>query len=173
MFEFDLNNKSSIMNFVNEGCKKSNEGCKDYDDDYDDDENDDICIEDPENNIKLAEGMFLANLNPDELRDLCENTKEMNTLIEEGILSEKTIVKFDKNAKLSRAESQAVIAIAREKKDKDFNRLIRCWKQRKILLERLNKKYGSQAKIRAKQMIKNANKSKSPTAKKVAKRASK
>ena len=160
---FDLNDKNSIMNFMNE-----NSG---YEDDYN--ENYDISMEDPENNIKIAEAMFLEALNPDELQELTENTSEMNTLIQEGILSEKTIVKFDKKAKLSRAEAQCELMIAREKKDRDFNRLIRSWKVRKILLERIHKKYGAQAKVRAKQMVRNSAKSKSPTAKKVAARTMK
>ena len=148
---FDLNDKSSILNaFLDESTG--------------------IHQEDPELNIQLAEAMFMSALTQEELQELTENTKEMNTLIEEGILSEKTIVKFDKTAKLSKAESQAVLIIAREKNDRDFFKLVRVWKMRKILKDKLEKKYGSQAKARAKQMIRNSAKSKSKTANKVAKR---
>ena len=152
---FDISDKESILEAF-----------------YNDDETG-LSQENPENNITLAEAMFIESLNPEELESLANNPSEMATLVEEGILSEKTIVKFDKKAKLSRAESQAVLLIAKEKKDRDFNKLIRVWKMRKALLDKLEKKYSSQAKQRAKKMVKNTAKSKSSTAKKVAARANK
>ena len=99
--------------------------------------------------------------------------KQIFYLIDKDLLSEKVIVKFDKKAKLNREEKLAVLTIAKEKKDRDFYKLVRVWKMRKLLLDKLNKKYGSQAKTRAKQMIKKQSSSRSTTGKKVAKRAAK
>lgn len=152
---FDLMNRESVLDaFYNENATVG-----------------DLTVQDPENDVLIAESLFTSNLSSEELAALCEDSSQMAQLVDEGILSEKSIVKFDKKAKLSRAESQAVLIIAREKKDRDFNKLIRVWKMRKFLLEKLTKKYGTQAKARAKQMVKNMGKSKSQTAKKVAKKS--
>lgn len=159
----DLTNRDSILaTFLGESVNTKG-------DEYDF-EDDEIYEEDPEFDIELAEAIFMNSLTPAELTALTEDTHEMGILIEEGILSEKTIVKFDKKAKLERATQQAVLNIAREKKDRDFNKLIRVWKMRKALLEKLNKKYWTTAKQRGKQMVAKTAKSKSPTAKKVAAR---
>lgn len=127
--------------------------------------------EDPENNLILCEAIIFSELNSEELADLSENTKELETMIGDNLISEKTIIKLDKKAKLSRAEQQAVLLIAKEKGDKDFFRLVRVWKMRKFLLNKLNKKYGGRAKSRARQMVANMGKSKSKTAKTAANRA--
>lgn len=156
----DLTNTESILNFME---SISVDGEDDY---YND-----IYEEDPETDIELAEAIFMGALTADELSALTENTREMGQLIDEGILSEKTIVKFDKKAKLERATQQAVLNIAREKKDRDFNRLIRVWKMRRSLMEKLNKKYWNQAKTVAKKSINKASNSKSATARKVASRS--
>ena len=159
---FDLNDKNSIINtFLGENTSN---------DDYLD-EGMGLYEEDPENDIALSEAMFMSYLNADEIDELCENSAELNYLIDKDLLSEKVIVKFDKKAKLNRAEKLAVLTIAKEKKDRDFYKLVRVWKMRRLLLEKLNKKYGSQAKTRAKQMIKKQSSSRSTTSKKVAKRA--
>ena len=161
---FDLNDKNSIINtFLGENTSN---------DDYLD-EGMGLYEEDPENDIALSEAMFMSYLNADEIDELCENSAELNYLIDKDLLSEKVIVKFDKKAKLNRAEKLAVLTIAKEKKDRDFYKLVRVWKMRRLLLEKLNKKYGSQAKTRAKQMIKKQSSSRSTTGKKVAKRAAK
>lgn len=109
-------------------------------------------------------------LNPEEMAALCENTTEQNMLIGDNILAERSIVRFDKTAKLNRAESQALIVIAREKKDHDLNKLIRIWKMRRIILDRWRHKYGNEAKRRAKDMVRRLGSSKAPSAKKAAMR---
>lgn len=154
----DLNDRDSIINsFMNESGSFG------------------FHTEDPENDLLLAEALFQSELTGEELADLTENTSEMGALIQNGILSERSIVKFDKKAKLSRLEAQAVLIIAKEKKDRDFNKLIRVWKMRKFLLDKLNKRYASQAKARARQMLSKTNsmKSQSTAAKKVVSRQAK
>lgn len=154
----DLNDRESIINsFMNESGSFG------------------LHTEDPENDILLAEALFQSELTSEELTDLTENTSEMGALIQNGILNEKSIVKFDKKAKLSRLESQAVLIIAKEKKDRDFNKLIRVWKMRKFLLDKLNKRYATAAKSRARQMMSKTNsmKSQSTAAKKVVSRQTK
>lgn len=129
-----------------------------------------IINEDPANNIILAEAIMSSTLSTEELESLCEDKDQLAILMNEDILSEKSVIKFDKAAKLKRAEAQACIVIAREKKDRDLNKLLRVWKMRKLLLDRLFKKYGNAAKQRAKQMVRKMGSSKSTVAKKAAKR---
>lgn len=149
---FDLTNRDSIIQTLNEEAET-------------------IYQQDPENDIALAEALFMSTLSSEELEALTENTRELAELCDLGILSEKSIVKFDKKAKLKRAEAQACLMIAREKKDRDFNKLLRVWKMRKFLLDRIYTRYIGQARGRARQMVKNVGKAKGSTAKKVVKRA--
>lgn len=130
-----------------------------------------IIPEDPMNNIILAEAILTDALNPEELSQLCEDDSQLALLQDENFLSERSIIKFDKAAKLKRAEAQAAIIIAREKKDRDLNKLLRVWKMRRLLLDRIFKKYGNAAKQRAKQMVRKMSNSRSPVAKTAAKRA--
>ena len=162
---FDITDPKSIMNFLHESSDVSGETIIDAL------EEGTIYEENPEFDVELAEAVFMNTLTPEELSELSENSVEMSRLVDEGLLSEKTIVKFDKKAKTERATQQAVLQIAREKKDRDFNKLIRVWKMRRALIEKLNKKYWSQAKARAKKMVNKAKTSKAPSSKKVAARA--
>ena len=162
---FDITDPKSIMNFLHESSDVSGET------NIDALEEGTIYEENPEFDVELAEAVFMNTLTPEELSELSENSVEMSRLVDEGLLSEKTIVKFDKKAKTERATQQAVLQIAREKKDRDFNKLIRVWKMRRALIEKLNKKYWSQAKARAKKMVNKAKTSKVPSSKKVAARA--
>ena len=150
---FDLNDKESILEAFNNERDSS------------------LIQENADNNIILAECLFMDNLTSQELSELCEDANEMANLINEGILQEKTIVKLDKNAKRSRAEAQAELIIAKERKDRDLNKLVRVWQMRNQLLEKIHRKYGSQARTRAKEIMRNTGKSKTRTGKKVAARA--
>lgn len=153
---FDLFNESSIMENLNM-TSESNV----------------IHQEMPENNILLAEAIIKDTLTAEELQSLCENKSEQELLFSEGILSEVSIMKFDKAAKLKKYEGIALIAIAREKKDRDLNKLIRIWKMRRIILDGWRKKYGTEAKRRANEMFRNFGKSKSVTAATAVKRTAK
>lgn len=157
MFNIDLFNENSISDALNGDLLNENTG---------------IYTENPDNDILLAESILTSTLSSEELEALSENTEELSILQDENILNEKSIIKFDKNAKLKRAEAQAVILIARERNDRDLNKLLRVWKMRRILLDRLKSKYLNAARARAKKMIRNMGKSKSNTAKKASKRAS-
>ncbi len=105
---------------------------------------------DPANDVLISEAIIIDNMSDEELQEFAQSP-EVNELVEMGVLNEKTIVRFDKHAKLSRAESQAILAIAREKGDRDFKKLITIWKIRKLLLGKLERKYSGQAKSRVRQ----------------------
>lgn len=105
---------------------------------------------DPENDVLISEAILADSMTEEELQEFAQSP-EMNEYIGMGVLNEKTIVRFDKTAKLSRAESQAILAIAREKGDRDFKKLITIWKIRKLLLGKIERKYRGQAQSRVRQ----------------------
>lgn len=155
MNDFNILDENSIQNFLNDDLLSENAG---------------ITQENPDNDVLLMEAVLNANLTSDELEALSEDSKELAILQDENILQEKSIIKFDKNAKLKRLESQSIIVIAREKRDRDLNKLLRVWKMRRILLDRLKKKYINQARARARQILRTMSHSKSNSAKKAASR---
>ena len=76
-------------------------------------------------------------------------------LLNEELLSEKSIIKFDKKAKRKHATNKAAVIIAKEHNDKDFKKLIKVYKMKNMLLGRIFKKYGNKAKIRVRENERN------------------
>lgn len=133
------------------------------------DDGNQIVNEDTVDETLLYESVIYNSLTADELNALCENTTELNILKGEGLLSEKTqVIKINKEGQLKRLEGQAILVLARKAKDKDFIKLIKVWKMRRLLLDRLRKKHGAKAKVEAQKMYKALSRSKSTTAKKAA-----
>lgn len=103
----------------------------------------------------------LMDLPTDDLESLLEDTHDIATAISENIVLEKSIVRLDKQAKLSKARKMAIFAIAKEKKDPKFKKLITIWKWERFIETYLDKKYGNEAMRRAKKTVSNAAKSNS------------
>ena len=108
-------------------------------------ENSDLSIE---SQRLLCEMMILEN--NIELSD-----DEAYELMSEGLLSERNIVKYDKQTKRKRLAGQAAILIAKEKNDPLYHKLKKVYKQRKMLKDAIQKKYGTKGALRAKQMMQN------------------
>jgi hypothetical protein len=101
-----------------------------------------------------------------------ENQTEVDDALNNNILMEKTIVRLDKKAKLSKATKMAVFTLAKEKNDPKFKMLLTVWKMERYLEAYLVKKYGNEAARRAKKAVSSsANKSAGTIIKKVANRA--
>ena len=98
----------------------------------------------------VAEAMLIDALSNEELHELTEAADVCNDLTSMGIVTEKTIVRLDKKAKISRAYKTAVFTVAREKKDRDFKRLVTIWRMERTLEAKLMKKYHAEAMKRAK-----------------------
>lgn len=135
--------------------KKCNEDdCNDCDDDdYG------LGVEDDDDDALIAEAHILESLNPNQLEEFLSEGGLGESLVKMGVLNEKSIVRLDKIAKLSRAEKQAVYMIAKEKGDRDYKKLNTVWKLKKLLTAKLEKRYGVEAKRRAKTMVKKVNSS--------------
>lgn len=151
-----------MFEFLNEDVKEelgikqqkvcNEDGCDDCDDDdYG------LGIEDDDDDALIAEAHLLESLNPCQLEEFLSEDGLGDSLVKLGILSEKSIVRLDKIAKLSRAEKQAVYMIAKEKGDRDYKKLNTVWKLKKLLTAKLEKRYGVEAKRRAKTMVKKVN----------------
>jgi hypothetical protein len=129
---------------------------------------DELSVED---RSLIMEAALLEAAAPEELQAFLENHNEVNAAIRDEVLLEKTIVRLDKKARLTRAEKVAVFAIAKQKNDIDFKKLMTVWRMERYLEGRLMKKYGAQGMRVARQTMQNASKkSKSPTIKKVTNR---
>lgn len=116
----------------------------------------------------IIESAMQDTLTAEEISDFVANSEETSSAVREGVLLEKTIVKLDKKAKLSRAYKAAIFTIAKEKNDRDFKKLVTVWKMERALEQKLEKKYKNEAMKRAKQAIAAAGKSNSAVVKKVA-----
>jgi len=120
----------------------------------------------------IMEAFLKEEFTPEEMSMFLENQSEVDDAVNNNILMEKTIVRLDKKAKLSKATKMAVFTIAKEKNDPKFKKLLTVWKMERFLEAYLYKKYGNEAARRAKKAIANsAKKSNSELIKKAAERS--
>lgn len=129
-------------------------------------ENSELTLEDQS---LIMEAAILDTLTDEEIESFLENHQEVTAAIDGDVLTEKTIVRLDKKAKLSHAQTMAVFAIAKEKNDPKLKKLITIWRLERALEQDLMRKYGSEGMRRAKQAMNAPAKSKSSMMRKVAK----
>ena len=104
-----------------------------------------------------VEGNILINEAILEESNIELSEEEINMLIESEMLSERSIVRLDKVAKRSLAEKKALIVIAKEKNDPLYRELVKIYKRKRKIIDKIDKKYGSQAIQRVRQNRKNMN----------------
>ena len=112
-------------------------------------------------NALLVECAILDTFSNEEIEALTENTYDLGKAINEDILVERSIVRLDKEAKKNKAYKMAIFQVAKEKKDRDFRKLLTLWKLERFIEAKLEKRYGAQAKQLAKQAMKKSKNSKS------------
>lgn len=95
-----------------------------------------------------------------ELEEFIESI-ESDIMVGEGFLTEKTIVRFDKNAKRAQLFEVAVAACAREHKDPLYKKLETVYKMERTIKAKLRKKYRNEANRKVKEYLQRAKKSKS------------
>lgn len=123
-----------------------------------------------ENLSSIIGTMILENCTAEEIEDFMNNPAEVQAAQMGNILTERTIVRFDKKAKLSRSYATALFQVAKEKKDRMFKKLLTVWKMERFLEGHLHKKYGNEAMRRAKKAQQAAHKSPVKLAQKAAER---
>ena len=112
-------------------------------------------------NALLVECAILDTFSNEEIEALTENTYDLGKAINEDILVERSIVRLDKEAKKNKAYKMAIFQVAKEKKDRDFRKLLTLWKLERFIETKLEKRYGAQAKQLAKQAMKKSKNTKS------------
>lgn len=116
-----------------------------------------VPLQKPEEKIAIMEAAILDIYPGEELKPFLEST-ECRTLISMNMLSEKSIVKLDKAANRERAFSVAVLKLAKRANDKLFGKWVTVTKQKKLLFEKMCKKYKGPATREAKESMKKAKK---------------
>lgn len=116
----------------------------------------------------ILECALQDELTSEEMEAFLESHTDVNIAQGEEILLEKSIVRLDKKAKLSKAQKMAVFTIAKEKNDPKFKKLLTVWRMERFLEGYLDKKYGNEALRRAKKSVNKAAASKSTVIKKAA-----
>ena len=111
----------------------------------------------------ITESVLCDMLSNAEIKELTETADVCEELKSLGVVTEKTIVRLDKKAKLSRAFKTAVFTIAREKKDPKFKKLLTVWKMERTLEAFLMKKYQAEGMKRAKLAVARLGKGKKDT----------
>lgn len=122
----------------------------------------------PEQNVEVDRFMdtvatpllISGSASPEEINEFVESV-ESDIAVGEGFLTERTIVRFDKNAKKAQLFETAVAAIARSKNDPLYKKLQTVYKMERIIKAKLRKKYHSEADRKVKEWMARAKKSKS------------
>jgi hypothetical protein len=109
----------------------------------------------------IAPTILLQDELSDEEKVEFVESAEMDILEEEGLISERTIIKFDKNAKKAQLYEVAWMTIARSKKDKDMRKLDMLYKMERVLKAKLRKRYHQLAIKKVKEWMGKKAKSKS------------
>jgi hypothetical protein len=116
----------------------------------------------------IATPLLIADeMDDEEIKEFAESTDAM-ILEAEGLLTERTIIKFDKHAKKAQLYEVAVAACAREHKDPLWRKLETVYKMERILKAKLRKKYNGPATRKVKEYLARAKKSKSGVLSKIA-----
>ncbi|MDD3172160.1 MAG: hypothetical protein PHF63_00575 [Herbinix sp.] len=111
----------------------------------------------------ITSAILMESLSADEIDMFVNDASLVEAAINEQIVTEKTIVRLDKSAKLNRAFKSALFTVAKEKKDPLYKKLVKVWKMERFLEAKIEKKYQAEATRRAKIMVKNLKKSKVKT----------
>ena len=108
------------------------------------------------NDSKLIMGAALYEAwGAEDCEAICAESSYVKELLENEVVTERTIVKLDKKAKLKGAQRTAVYSIARKRKDSDFKKLLTLWRLEAKLDKKLWKKYQNEALKVAKNQLRN------------------
>ena len=116
----------------------------------------------------VATPILLNNeLSEDEVKEFV-NGLDGEIAEQEGLITERTIVRFDKNARKAQLYEVAIAAVGREKNDPDWRKLQTVYRMERKLKARLRKKYHPLAMRKVKEYLDRARKSKSGVLAKIA-----
>ena len=102
----------------------------------------------------IIESCLFDGLNPDEISSVLEDAQTMDELKKENIVTERTIVRLDKKARLNNSFRTALFTVARRHKDVKFKKLLTLWRMERQIEAYLEKRYRSEAMKIAKASLK-------------------
>lgn len=129
---------------------------------------DDMTVEDM---ALLTEAAILENATAEEIESFLSNSEEIDAALNEEIVTERTLVRLDKSARINQQQKVAVFTIAKEKNDPKFKKLVTVWRMERMLEDDLFKKYGNEGLRRAKKNVQKQTVSGSSFVKRVANKA--
>lgn len=103
----------------------------------------------------INEALITSFLTEDEQIQLLESHNEITDLINSDVVTEKTIVRLDKKARVNQIQKVAVFTIAKEKNDPIFRKLMTVWRIESNLEKKLLDKYGNEGLRRARKTVQN------------------
>lgn len=120
----------------------------------------------------MNESMMMSYLTEEEQVALLESHQEISDLVDSELVTEATIVRLDKNARVNQLQKMAIFTIAKEKNDPLFKKLLTIWRMEKNLEGKLFTKYGSEGLRRARKNVQKNYRQKGKTFAKINDRAS-
>ena len=127
---------------------------------------------DAEDMALVIEALILDTLSSEEIEVMLENyTPDFYKAVDEELVQERSIVRLDKTAKLSRATRVAEYNMAKKKNDPLFKKLMTLWAAERYITDKLHQRYGMKAASEAKKAVAQAARSKSNVMQKVMNKA--
>lgn len=128
----------------------------------------------PEESALVVEAAIIDTLSNEEIESILENyLPDFYKAVDEDIVQERSIVRLDKTAKLSKATRVAEYNMAKKKNDPLFKKLMTLWAAERYITDKLHQRYGMKAKSEAKKAVAQAGRSKSNVMQKVMNKAKK
>jgi hypothetical protein len=129
---------------------------------------------DIEDTALIVEALIMDTLSNEEIEMMLENyTPDFYKAVDEEIVQERSIVRLDKTAKLSKATRVAEYNMAKKQNDPLFKKLMTLWAAERYITDKLHQRYGMKAKTEAKKAMAQAARSKSNVMQKVMNKAKK
>lgn len=101
----------------------------------------------------INEALINTYLTEDEQMALLESHAERSELLENEVVTEKTLVRLDKKSRINQIQKVSVFSIAKEKNDPIFKKLLTVWRIERNLEKKLFDKYGNEGMRRAKKTV--------------------
>ena len=109
-------------------------------------------------NQRIMEAYLIEEIEKGEIEEISEEAIQefvAQGLISEDMLQEKNIikVKLDRQTRTNIMINRSIIVLAKEANDPDYKKLVKVWKMRKVLMDKLAKKYKTKAMSRARKLV--------------------
>ena len=95
----------------------------------------------------LANAYLLDLASAEDISAMAESAEEMSDISDMmGVAMERTIVRFDRKARLKHLNKQAELALARQANDASYRKLMKVWAWERALEKKIHMRYAAKAK---------------------------